>query len=173
MPQNQIMDSLTAFRPAGLGVSLTDSLLRFGLPVRGRVSWTCVESERHALSMICTPSNVGRKPGRPEIDNETRSGFRGPAAVWWGVVLCAAAPAGKSGIEGLESFGLECVIASFLMLGVEPNTQCMLVCGLVVFVAWQLTGGGGVVLELGESCVPVLVEFLLPGGCVPSGEAAQ
>ncbi len=68
---------------------------------------------------------------------------------------------------------LERVLCPFLVREVEPNTQSVFVPGFVIFVSGQLPGGCKVVLEFGEPGEPVLVEFLLPTGGLPPGEAAQ
>ena len=59
------------------------------------------------------------------------------------------------------------------MLDVEPHPQSVFVLRCMIFVAGELAGGGNIVLELGEPGEPLLIEFLLPVGGVPAGEAAQ
>ena len=49
--------------------------------------------ERCTLSMTSNPSEVVRKSGRHEVENERSFGPHGPVSSWWGMVLRAAAPA--------------------------------------------------------------------------------
>ena len=71
------------------------------------------------------------------------------------------------GVQCFESPWPECFIRSFLVLDVEPHTPSEFVPGCIIFVSGQLSGGGNMVLELGEAGEPLLIELQLPVGNAP------